>query len=150
MAMCKLSTSPVMDGQKESSASLRTALPTRPVSTKDESESCRRTESVQSEDDHAARDGPSSPLSSRTTVSRSPMPSLSPEAASDVVKPAAGQICQYVPLTPCPTSNKKADLILATAVRAKHHSGGDLQQALPSATPVVYTRSPGTPLDPLT
>ncbi|KAB5532578.1 siderophore regulation protein [Coniochaeta sp. 2T2.1] len=82
-----------MDGQKESSASLRTALPTRPVSTRDETESARRTESVQSEDDGAARDGPSSPLSSRTAASRSPMPSLSPEAASDVVKPAAGQVC---------------------------------------------------------
>ncbi|OIW31815.1 hypothetical protein CONLIGDRAFT_241272 [Coniochaeta ligniaria NRRL 30616] len=98
MAMCQVPESPVMDGQKESSAPLRTALPTRPVSTKADNDSAShaRAESVQSEDDRMVHGGArsSSPLSSRAATSPSPMPSLSPEASSDVVKPAAGQVCQ--------------------------------------------------------
>ncbi|KAH8912254.1 hypothetical protein BR93DRAFT_933297 [Coniochaeta sp. PMI_546] len=87
-----------MDGPKEPTASLRTALPSRPVSTKGDNDSASRarTDSVQSDDDRVVHDAPrsSSPLSSRTATSPSPMLSLSPEATSDVVKPAAGQVCQ--------------------------------------------------------
>lgn len=100
MAMCQVPESPVMDGHKESSAPLRTALPTRPVSTKDDNDPALRAQTTagHSEDKRVAHDAAraSSPLSSRAATSPSPIPSLSPEAASDVVKPAAGQVCQYV------------------------------------------------------
>jgi GATA-binding protein len=113
--MCQIPKPPDMDGQKETSASLRTALPTRPVSTKDDDSASRiRTESVQSEDDGEAHDaaGSHSPLSSRRARSPMSMPSLSPEANSDVVKPAAGQVCAYVPLGCLPLLwRMNADLI---------------------------------------
>lgn len=104
-----------MDGQKEPSASLRTALPTRPVTTKEDNDaaSSARTESVQSADDHAARNAArsSSPLSSGTAKSPSPMLTLGLDAASDVVKPAAGQVCEYVLYLPTASRNVTSNSI---------------------------------------
>lgn len=156
MAMDEASAVPTSTGPEQHPATTRTALPCRPMSTRENAEKhlyAKERPHYSAEERNTIDTARStSPTSSRNATSPSPVPSTSPtESICEPVKAAAGQVCQYVPSRPI----KHRDLEYGPnprtgiAVQVTPRYGGDRRLAPPFATLVDSTRNQGMPLDQL-
>jgi hypothetical protein len=108
MAMDEASAVPASTGAEQSPPAVRTALPCRPMSIRENTErhpySKEHPHYSDEERNTVDTARSTSPTSSRIATSPSPVPSTSPaESIYEPVKAAAGQVCQYV-LQPTPLS----------------------------------------------